>query len=451
MGKQQKNNKNQKVTSVKKLTSEEKREQERLIEKELKKEKLSAVFEKAVSSRLIILPIAVLCFGIMCGVCYLNEDEIFSSSFTVQGIFHCLYVGDLSIGISSRLLIGSILSLFTDTLTAEIINTFAKAFLFISFALQSLVTAAVIRKGLSEKNIFILLLSVIFVVCPVTVCAYTLYFGVLDMYNYVLFIIAMMIIVKGKSLHQPLVPLISAVGILIHYSFFFAFFPALFVAELYRTVSCNRDKFKVEAVSLGVNSALSTGLFFYLTLFAKNFLFMNSDEMLQYVHSKTDKSVMIFDDYLLYYIYDNFLGTVMPDASSSLSALINKNNELRKPDATVQYLLFTALLFIIFWAVNAVLIKREKGKKKLPFIAACVMPLAIIPELILSSDTWRWVAGTVFSLFLVLFGFYIMNVPSLEKLFSDMKKLRPPVKYVITAVLVIYIALCFVFEHRIYT
>lgn len=451
MGKQQKNNKNQKETSVKKLTSEEKREQERLIEKELKKEKLSAVFEKAVSSRLIILPIAVLCFGIMCGVCYLNEDEIFSSSFTVQGIFHCLYVGDLSIGISSRLLIGSILSLFTDTLTAEIINAFAKAFLFISFALQSLVTAAVIRKGLSEKNIFILLLSVIFVVCPVTVCAYTLYFGVLDLYNYVIFIISMMIIVKGKSTHQLLVPVLSLAGILIHYSFFLSCFPALFVAGLYRTVNADSRRLGTETAALAVNSVLSTGSFFWLTLFAKNFLFMDSSQMLEYVHSKTDKSVMIFDEYLLYYIYDNFLGTVMPDASSSLSALINKNNELRKPDATVQYLLFTALLFIIFWAVNAVLIKREKGKKKLPFIAACVMPLAIIPELILSSDTWRWVAGTVFSLFLVLFGFYIMNVPSLKKLFSDMKKLRPPVKYLITAVLVIYIVLCFVFEHRIYT
>lgn len=433
----------------------EKIKQEKAEAKRIKREaacgRIGVVTEKIISNKLFLPVTAALCFAVICGICYMNGDRIFSSDFSIQALFHCLYVGDFSIGVSSRLLIGSFLSLFSDTITADLIDAFARVFLYISFILQSVFTAFVIRKGIAQKNSFMLLLSAVFMVCPVTVCAYTLYFGVLDLYNYIIFIIAMIILVKGKSSLQFLIPVLSVIGLLIHYSYFFAFFPALFVIGLYRIVNSEGKQLKKEAAALGINSTVSVGGFFYLTLFAKNFLMMNSGEMLEYVHSKVNDSVRIFDDYLMYYIYDIFKGTQMSDTSSSLSALININNELRKPNASVQYLMFISLLLILFWVICAVLTKREKGKGKLPFIAACVMPLALVPELILSSDTWRWIASTVFCLFYVLFAFYIMKVPSLEKLFSDMKKMRLSGKIAITVILAIYIVLCFVFEHRIYT
>ncbi len=429
---------------------QQKKAEEKRIKSEAVKEKIGTVTKSIASGKLFLPVTAVLCFAVMCGICYMNNNRIFSSDFTMSGLFHCLYVGDLSIGLSSRLLIGSILSLFTDTITAEAINSFARIFLYISFILQSGFTAFVIRKALAEKNSLMLLLSAIFIVCPVTVCAYTLFFGVLDLYNYVIFIIAMIILVKGKSSLQFLVPLLSIIGLLIHYSYFFAFFPALFVLGLYRTVNSEGKQLKKEAAALSINSAVSVGGFFYLTIFAKNFLIMNANEMLEYVHSKADSSVLIYDDYLMYYLYDIFKGTQMTDTSSSLSALININNELRKTDGSVRYLLFISLLLIIFWIISALLVKTEKGKGRLPFIAACVMPLALVPELVLSSDTWRWIASTVFCLFFVLFAFYLIKAPALTELFERMKKMKPAVRITITVILLAYFGYCFIFEHVLY-
>lgn len=451
MGKQQKNIKNQKNPPVKKLTSEEKREQERLIEKELKKEKLSAVFEKALSSKLILLPIAVLCFGIMCAVCYINGYRIFHPEFHVNGLFHCLYVGDFSIGLSSRLLIGSIMSLLTDKITADAIDSFSLIFLIISFILQSLITAAVIRKGIIKKDAFMLILSVIFVMNPLTVCMYTAFSGILDLYNYVVFLVAAMILIKGRSGVQLVIPVLSVAGLLIHYSFFMAFFPALFVIGLYRTVKSSGKQLKTEAAALTLNSVLSVGGFFYLTLFAKDHLRMTADEMIAYVRTKTDSAdVFIYDDYLKYYLYDIFKGEQMYGAKQSLTELIKINLTLSKPGEHLKFLLFISVLLIIFFGFIIAVLKKEKGKGRLPFIAALIMPLALIPELILSSDVGRWIAGTAYSVILVIFAFYLMNVPSAEAVCEDIKNLKKPLKLTGLAAAVIYIAAGLFFLKTVY-
>ncbi len=416
-----------------------------------REEKLSAVAEKITSNKLCFPLLILVCFAVMCGICYLKEYRIFSADFTVSGIFHCLYLGDFSIGLSSRLFIGSILNLFCDIITADAINIFAKAALYISLVLQAVLAAAVIKKGISDKNIFVLLFAFIFIVNPVTVCSYAYNFGTLDLYNYIVFFISVIILMKGRTSLQFAVPVLGVMGLLIHYSFFFAFFPAVFVLGLYRTVNSEKKELKKEAAVLGVNSVVSVGGFFYLSVFAKHFLSMNSAEMIEYVKSKTDpESVYVFEDYLNYYLFDIMKGEQMTSTGASLFELIKINISLTRPSVYIKYLLFISVLLLIFWAVWGVLIKREKGKYKLPFIAAAIMPFALIPELILSSDVWRWIASTVLCQFLTLFAFYLMKVPSVTKLIDDTKKMRLPVRIVGIIILIFYIGVCFWFEHSLY-
>lgn len=413
--------------------------------------KLYFFLEKITGNMFFVPVMTLLCFAIMCATCYLNDYRIFDSDFSVNGLFHCLYVGDFSIGLTSRVLIGSILSLFTDNITRQAINIFAKVFLYISFLIQSVITSFVIRKGFSEKNIFMLLLSLIFILSPVTICTYTYYFGVLDLYNYVVFLIALAVLIKGKGSLQFSVCAFSVLGLLIHYSFFLAFFPALFVIGLLRTVNSSGKELKKEAVALGLNSVLSVGGFFYLSVLAKNHLRMNADEMIEYVYSKVNsKNVFIYDDYLKYYIFDIFKGEQMPDTGSSLSELIKINVTLAKPGIHLKYLLYLSVVLIIFWWICGALVRREKGKGKLPFIAACIMPLQIIPELILSSDVGRWIASTMLCMFMVLFAFYLMEVPSFKEFFADVKKKKLPIKLSVVAVLIVYLCVGFFFDRILY-
>lgn len=418
--------------------------------KQKRSEALSSAAEKIASKKYFFPVTALICFAVMCAICYIHGFRIFSKDFQVTFIFHCLYAGDLSIGFSSRLLIGSILSLFNDVITREAIDVFAKIALYLSLALQAVLSAAVIKKGIRDKNFLILLFAAVFVINPVTVCSYTYYFGTLDLYNYIVFLVAVFILIRGKSGIQLLVPLLGAAGLLVHYSFFFAFFPALFVLALYRTVNAQKGELKKEGVALGINSVLSVGLFFYLSLFAKNFLFMSSGEMLSYVKSKVDENVYIFEDYLNYYLFDIMRGEQMTSTGNSLSELIKINMELTRLSVYIKYMAFISVLLIAFWVIWAVLIKREKGKNKLPFIAAAVMPFALVPELILSSDVWRWVASTVLCQFVTLFAFYVMKAPSVVTLFDDIKKVKTPVKIAVILMAVAYIAGGFFFEHSLY-
>lgn len=413
--------------------------------------KISVFTERLADSRLCFPALIIICFSLMCLICYCGGYRIFSPDFKVSGIFHCLYLGDYSIGLSSRLLVGSIISLFTDVITADSINIFAKTALYAALLLQAVLSSAVLKKGIKEKNIFILLFAVVFVVNPVTVCTYTFYFGTLDLYNYIVFLIAVAIIVKGKAELQLAVPVLGIAGLLIHYSFFFAFFPALFVLGLYRTVNAAPKKTAVEAAALGINSAASIGVFFWLSVFAKNFMKMTSEEMLSYVKSKTDpESVYVFEDYLEYYIFDIYKGSQMPDTKASLTELIKINMGLTAPSVYIKYFLFISIPLILFWIIWICLIRKEKGKRKLPFIAAFVMPFALVPELILSSDVWRWIGSTMLCQFVTLFAFYIMKVPSVIELFEASGKKKRLVKAAFIVVVAAYIIGGFFFEHSLY-
>lgn len=448
--------KNTNVNNRKEPVKEKKGEQtispeaKKQAERKIRQEKLDALSQKFTSSFLCVPLLAVLCFGVICAVCYINGYKLFSDQFMVSGLFHCLYVGDFSIGLSSRLLVGSIISLFTDTVTVDAINIFARTFLFAAFAAQSVFAALVIRKAIAKKNIFMALLSVIFIVNPLTVCSYTLFYGVLDLYNFVVFVASVVLLVKGKSNLQFVVPVLSVIGLLIHNSYLLAFFPSVFVLSLYRVVSSEGKQQKKEAAVLGINSCVSVAGFLYLSVIAKNFLRMSANEMLEYVRAKSASDVFIYDDYLSYYLYDVYKGTQMADTATSLTELIKINRELIDIENHIQYLLFAAPVIIIFWAVNALLIKRSAGKDRLPFMAACLVPFALIPELILSSDAWRWIACTVLSLFFILFAYYLMKIPAFEKLTNDIKKIKTPWQITIIAVLLIYFVMCFVFEHRLY-
>lgn len=420
-------------------------------QKKAKNERLTKITEKLTSNKLCLPLLVLFCFAVMCGVCYIHDFRIFSKDFDVVFLFHCLYAGDLSIGISSRLFVGSILTLFNDVITAEAIDTFACISLYASLALQAFLSGAVIRKGIKDKNIFIILFAAVFIMNPVTVCSYTYYFGTLDLYNYIIFLAAVFILIKGKTKLQFLIPILGVLGLLVHYSFFLAFFPALFVLALYRTVNADKTSLKKEAAMLGINSVVSVGGFFYLSLFAKNLLFMSSPEMLTYVKSKVDETVYVFEDYLNYYLFDIMRGEQMASTGNSLSELIKINISLTKPSVYIKYMAFISVLLIAFWIIWAILIKKEKGKRKLPFIAAAVMPFALVPELILSSDVWRWVASTVLCQFVTLFAFYLMKAPSVTELFDKARNMKKPVKIILIIMALEYIIGGFFFEHALYS
>lgn len=404
---------------------------------------LSFLTEKIVSNKFCLPVLTVICFFIMSAVCYIKGYKIFASDFDVIMPFQCLYAGDFSIGFCSRLFIGSVLSLFTDFVTTETINIFARTAFYLSFVLQSFIAAAVIKKGIGNRNWLILLFAAVFLVDPVTVCQYAFYHGLLDLYNYIVFLVCVLILTRKSSYLQFAVPILSFIGLAIHYQYFMAFFPAVFVLGLYRTVNCEKTALGKEAAAFGINTVISCAFFFYFVVLAEKTLTMTSDEMLNYVSSKTD--AFIFEDYLVYYLYGSHKGIEYSTLGDFLGYLVQYTFKLTRPSVYIKYLSFTAPLFISFWSIWGVLIKREKGLCKLPFIFASIMPFALVIELLISSDVWRWVSAAVVSQFTVLFALYIMKAPCVNTLLNNIKNMKKSVKITVLFLFAAYMAFCFAF------
>ena len=81
------------------------------------------------------------------------------------------------------------------------------------------------------------------------------------------------------------------------------------------------------------------------------------------------------------------------------------------------------LLAAVIWARCA---KREKGIRKLPYICFIGQALVLVPELIISTDIWRWVSAALLTQFFVFAVVYLDKNAAVHRL-TDQTKLKPAV------------------------
>ena len=362
---------------------------------------------------------------------YIGGHNLFHLETKMQFTFYELYLCDFSAGFCSRVIVGAIVSLFLDTVSVAQMTAIANGAVIVSFVLFAFIIGPVLRKGLRERAFIPVLLAIVLLFEPVIVQSNYLFLGTLDVYTLILFLCTLC--TYGTPLFYVVAPVFSALGLMVHYHYMFSFLPAVAALFVYDIFLGEKKRARVlGTVGLGVTAASSGLLFLYLVFFAKDHLKCTADEFYERMVSRFDVSPaarlwleklmngnVVFRDYFDYYIFGYNEGIYYYGSGSSFIDFLRRDRLSRAPASLyIKFLSYTLPVFIAFIVLWCVCASRQKGSRRLPYIAFACIVLALFPELFISSDVPRWISATLTCQFALLFAVYRNGDTSVRDLLS---------------------------------
>ena len=196
-----------------------------------------------------------------------------------------IYLGDFSLVFSSRLLLGSITKLFSEQLTLMQLNAICGIVVLISLIALSLLCGAVLRKGLINRNIPLVFITILFIFNPLIAQENFPVYGSYDTY-WLILVVVMLFLSKYGCIYM-VAPVLCFVATLVHYGFIVSFFPAVLAALMY-TWFCGQQKKErpLAAASFWGAGFACAGLLFYSLFIANNHLSMDMEEFHEYLLSR---------------------------------------------------------------------------------------------------------------------------------------------------------------------
>lgn len=333
------------------------------------------------------------------------------SRFTsLHPFFKMQYYITYEFGFIARGLIGSVFKgIFPVDLYEEAINLFYLFFCIIISILFTIFTCKCIRKaGTLEETVF--KIAVLVYLSPMAISYFFTgdEWGCFDIYVALIAILSCLIVICGKGL--ILIPILSAVMLLIHHGSFFTFFPIVIFLLFYE--SCIKKQYKNYAI-LGITILVGCIVFAYMQFFSQA-VNISSDELIAIIESRAGQSFGDNTDYLeRWYFKGNSL---------SISSLFSSRYFI----LFLTIVLYLPILTILktFWTT---LIRNCKTvRERICYVAMAFSFLTIIPSIVLTWDTGRWIIAvligqSVFIFFLVFRGDKnaIVSLESLREYFRE--------------------------------
>ncbi len=332
---------------------------------------------------------------------------LFQQSNTFLGTFYAHYIGDFSIGVCSRMMIGQILSLFKDSFTIEWVTSFVYISIFAMFLFAAAYMGAVLAK--SEKTTLKALLIFCFMLCiyPVSFNSYlNINFGFLEIYMIMLFVITAF---AGESkIFIYITPVLIFTGIMIHDSFMFSFMcPILALVAYFSTKTHGKTVFTSLSFILSAISAVGTAV--YSVFFSRMTLRMTEQQMLTYLAEKGNCDISSVSGYLETYLYfTDVIGTTGKDHVNNIFEVFKTLTEITTGETNGIQITQTlaALPFIILiFAIWGMCIKNTKGfAQKIPYILFMLTPIPqMVAATIISMDYMRFFSALIISQAFYLF------------------------------------------------
>lgn len=353
--------------------------------------------------------------------CYIAATYAFGYKpfgLSVNPATYQFYVCDFSVGFCSRLLLGAVISLFADKVSLAAIQLIVNSAVMLSLVMLSVVAGAALKLALKNKSMPALVIAAAFVVSPLVSVANMSAAGLLDVYLLIMFLVWLSLI--KTPLCAVLTPIVCLAGMTVHYEFLFAFLPPMLTLLFYYSFFAETKGARARSTfSFVSGSAVSASSFFYFVFFAKDHLKMTSDEFYLHMLSRFDISrfesetltgimgAPLYRNYFDYYIFGQYRGNDYFGNISDFFIFLknwsgnNFNREMFIKDMNIFMPVF--MFCAVFWVVCII---REKGIKKLPFIFFIGQALVLVPELIISTDLWRWFSAALISQFTVFFTVY---------------------------------------------
>lgn len=367
-------------------------------------------------------------FAILCIQALLNH-----SSFTgMVDDFYSYYLVDFSMGINSRLLVGSIVNLFTDNPTAEWLDRFTVIVLFLTLFATAIFVGRVIKCANKEYRNVLYVFVLFFVSGSFTMYGFSRYFGMLDIYMFIFAVLA--VVCSTNKYLRWLVPLLSIGGIFVNYAFAVSYFPVVIGAALYFAVAEKERKSNI--IIFLLTGIISVAVAYFCVFEAGDMMKVTFDEMWQIMEEKsgikfTYEDIRYYDMYFYGNSVDAEIGYEVRDMSSfemvkTIIKVVTGQIEGYYTVNTDGLVSIGSILLVIlsgFWAIWIMCAKNSETKgKKFVFICFLLATLFIPVSWFISTDYSRMAQAGVINQFLFAFLMFIEHDRAFEKTLDQLKR-----------------------------
>ena len=391
---------------------------------------LAAFAGKPWSVPVFILAVVVSYIGITCGAGF-RLFELTVHPPTLQ-----FYVCDYSVGICSRLFVGAVIGLFTDRVTIQMMNTIINCAVCFSLLIQAVFAGLLLRAGLKNHSAPAALMGLLMTTDPLAVVENMSSPGLLDVYLLVLFLLWL------SLLKTPLIalatPVFCLVGMAIHYEFLFSFLPPMLTLLLNYAFFAKKKRQRIGRwIAFAGGSGVSAASFFYFVFLAKDHLRMTSDEYYRHMLSRFSLTVSqrdtltslmgapVYRPYFDFYIFGQYQNyDYFKNIVDFFEFLKNWTVMGFVPGMLYKDLALFLPVFLLAAVLWGKCTRGEKGLKKLPYICFIGQALVLVPELIISTDIWRWVSAALLAQFFVFAVVYLDKDAPLHRV-ADHTKMKP--------------------------
>ncbi len=333
-------------------------------------------------------------------VIYLSDVNL---NALIDPFYPPLYVVNYNCGLSSRLFIGAVFSLFIDKkLDIIVLTKILLCFYFFICFLISLFTNSRLKNTEYEKGIGI---YITFAAISPVFLSFLQYLGTTDMF-WVLLVIASLFAVDKKYLRW-LIPAFCVASLAIHEVFAATYLPLITITVLYQYIkNPNMNNLFFISVSALIVGAAAV----YFIFIGDNTMKLTSDEFVSYAANRLDMHGLTLSDYYIRSVF--FWETPEAEAYSGFIGFLKYNFEnfilgvdgsFYKIFVQIISTLFTAIPFFIL-TVNAYRQEKIRGKKFIFFCTALIaLPTVIL--VLFSTDTERYAMHFILNVIFALLFF----------------------------------------------
>lgn len=355
------------------------------------------------------------------------------------------YLVDFSMGKTSRLLLGSIVSLFTDNPTPEWIEAFAVTVLYLVIALVSVLLGKVIRKTSDELKPQIYVLMLFFVSGPFGMFGFSRYLGMLDIYMFIFTVLA--VLCACNKYLRWLVPLFCAAGVFTHHAFAITYFPLIILVVFYLMLT--QEKKGGNAGVFALASAVTVALTLYCATADVDAMNITFDEMKEIIKQRSGYDYSETGlGYIGFYFYN-----IAPEAvglnveqiseSSALDLFLGFAKYVQgqgiSAETAIPILLMAAAAVAVFAAIWICCMKNTDSKVR-RFVYFCFMAFMLfIPVCFtVAQDYVRWAQAGVLVQFGLMFLMFVKKDEPFKKTMQQFKAFFSNKKFLLVVIYAAY-------------
>ncbi len=358
--------------------------------------------------------------------------------------FYPFYLVDFSMGINSRMLVGSVVSLLTDHPTEEWLNWFARIVLFLGMLLTAVVLGRVIRATKAEDRNILYVFILMFTFGTLTLDTFFYYMGFLDIHMYIIALLG--ICFANNRYLRWLIPVLCVAGVFVNYVFIISYFPIVLLIVLH--LAERKEDKKTDVLIFVLSIVLTLASTYYCVFLGKYTMNITFDELWELIEKKSGiefdfRYVRYFD----YYLFGNDvveaeIGVELSELSNFefvialAKTLIDKGTDFENLIMIFIVAIPVLVMFLVLW----ILCVKSAERKSRKFIYICFMlsELLIIPCCLLSTDTIRWVSSGVISQFAFCFYMFYDGDKSFGEAANKFKNFFIKNKLALIALLLFY-------------